>query len=137
MAKRTCGATDRLDQTRVPRSSDRLRQTTSASSAAFVPAVLQRHPNTSVTGQGLTGAESRPCYREHSSVAHPRRVAPPLCPDLISDSDRYRTCSWLDPVANDPMRTCLVRNSEAGKIDKVNSAGVLYHRDHCQSPVFT
>src|SRR4051794_36180812 len=62
MAKRTCGATDRLDQTRVRRSCDRLRRPTSASSAALVPAVLQRHPNTSVTGQGLTGAEMRPCH---------------------------------------------------------------------------
>src|SRR4051794_17869231 len=87
MAKRTCGATDRLDQTRVRRSCDRLRRATSASSAALVPAVLQRHPNTSVTGQRLTGAESRPCHREHSSVADPRRIASPLCPDLICDMD--------------------------------------------------
>src|SRR3954449_5577399 len=61
---------------------------TSASSAALVPAVLQRHPNTSVTGQGLTGAESRPCHRDYSSVANPWRIASPLCPDLICDMDR-------------------------------------------------
>ena len=88
VAERLCRTIDRLDQTRVPRSCDRLRQTTSASSAAFVPAVLQRHPNTSVAGQGLTGAKSRPCHWEHSSVAHPRRIASPLCPDLICDMDR-------------------------------------------------
>src|SRR4051794_26873213 len=57
---------------------------------AIVPAVLQRHPNTSVTGQGLTGPESRPCHREHSSVADPRRIASPLCPDLICDMDSRR-----------------------------------------------
>src|SRR4051812_47914046 len=44
MAKRTCGATDRLDQTRVRRSCDRLRRATSASSAALVPAVLPTAP---------------------------------------------------------------------------------------------
>src|SRR3954449_2597901 len=88
MAKRTCGATDRLNQTRVRRSCDRVRRATSASSAALVPAVLQRHPNTSVTGQGLTGAESRPCHRDYSSVANPWRIASPLCPDLICDMDR-------------------------------------------------
>src|SRR4051794_12955653 len=87
MAKRTCGATDRLDQTRVRRSCDRLRRATSASSAALVPAVLQRYPNTSVTGQGLTGAESRPCHWDYSSVANPWRIASPLCQDLICDMD--------------------------------------------------
>ena len=43
--------------------------------------------NASVAGQGLTDNEIRPDRREHSPAADPRRIAPPLCPDLICDMD--------------------------------------------------
>src|SRR4051794_36419190 len=44
----------RLYPTRVPRSCDRVRRATSAACAALLPAVLQRHPDTSRAGQRLT-----------------------------------------------------------------------------------
>jgi transposase InsO family protein len=50
---------------------------------AFVPAILQRHPNAPVIGQGLTANETRPGGRSHSSAAGPRRIAPSLRPNLI------------------------------------------------------
>src|SRR6478609_8585843 len=58
-----------------------------ASCAALLRALLQRRPNTSVTGQGLAANESRPGHREYPPAADPRRIAPPLRPDLICDSD--------------------------------------------------
>ena len=60
---------------------------TGSSCAALVPAVLQRHPNTSVTGQASHRSEIRRCHWEHSST-DPWRIASPLCPDLICDMDR-------------------------------------------------
>ena len=53
-------------------------------------AVLQRHPNTPVAGQGRAPTPSHPGRRQHSSAAGPRRPTPPLRPDLISDRDNAR-----------------------------------------------
>ena len=55
-----------------------------------VPAVLQRHPDTSGVGQRLTANEVCPDDRSHSAAADPRRIAPSLRPDLICDKDRHR-----------------------------------------------
>ena len=56
--------------------------------AALLRALLQRHPNTPVAGQGCAPTPSHPDRRQHSSPAGPRRPTPPLRPDLISDRDR-------------------------------------------------
>jgi hypothetical protein len=64
-----------------------VRRAASASCAALICAVSQWSSNASVAGQGLTANEIRPDRREHSPAADPRRIAPPLCPDLISDKD--------------------------------------------------
>ena len=77
--------TDRLDQTRMPGSRDHNWRATPAPYPAFVPAILQRHPNAPVIGQGLTANEIRPGGRPHSSAADPRRIAPSLRPELIFD----------------------------------------------------
>src|SRR6476659_2048552 len=53
-----------------------------------VPAVLQRHPDTSGVGQRLTANEVCPDDRSHSAAADPRRITPSLRPDLICDKDR-------------------------------------------------
>ena len=50
--------TDRLDQTRMPGSRDHNWRATPAPYPAFVPAILQRHPNAPVIGQGLTADEA-------------------------------------------------------------------------------
>src|SRR3954465_6358622 len=43
----------------------------------------------------------RPCHREHSSVANPRRIASPLCQDLICDMDsRPPGQSWWTFLRN-------------------------------------
>ena len=77
--------THRLDQTRMPGSRDHNWRATSAPYPAFVPAILQRHPNAPVIGQGLTANQIRPGGRPHSSAADPRRIAPSLRPELIFD----------------------------------------------------
>src|SRR6476620_2437172 len=81
---------DRLHPTRVPRSCDRAWRAASAACAGRVPTILQRHPDTSGFGQRLTADEVCPENREHSAAADPRRIAPSLRPDLISDTDRAR-----------------------------------------------
>jgi len=83
LAERLCRTTDRLDQTRMPGSRDHNWRATPAPYPAFVPAILQRHPNAPVIGQGLTANEIRPGGRSHSSAAGPRRIAPSLRPNLI------------------------------------------------------
>jgi hypothetical protein len=88
MAERLCRTIDRLDPTRMPGSCDRVRRASSASPAALLRALLQQFPNTPLSGQGLAPTPSRSCGRQHSSAADPRRIAPPLCPDLICDRDR-------------------------------------------------
>ena len=65
-----------------------LRRAASAACAALVPAVLQRHSDTSCVGQELTANEVCPGGRKHSAAGDPRRIAPSLRPTLISDSDR-------------------------------------------------
>jgi transposase InsO family protein len=55
--------------------------------AALVPAVLQRLSDAPCVGQGLAANEVCPENREHSAAADPRRIAPSLRPDLISDKD--------------------------------------------------
>src|SRR3954453_575025 len=72
--------------------------------AARVPAVLQRHSDTSRVGQRLTAHEVCPRGRSHSAAADPRRIAPSLYPDLISDSDNadpreFRECRVGDLAA--------------------------------------
>src|SRR4051794_37898913 len=99
MAERTCGATDRLDQTRVPRPFDCVRRGAFASCASLICAVLQRNPNSSVTGQGLTSAKSCRCRREHCPAADPRRIAPPLCTDLINDRDTRELMTHRDAAS--------------------------------------
>src|SRR6478752_1267323 len=89
LAERLCRTTDRLDQTRMPGSRDHNWRATPAPYPAFVPAILQRHPNAPVIGQGLTANEIRPGSRSHSSAAGPRRIAPSLRPNLIFDRHRH------------------------------------------------
>jgi hypothetical protein len=69
----------------MPGSRDHNWRATPAPYPAFVPAILQRHPNAPVIGQGLTANEIRPGGRPHSSAADPRRIAPSLRPELIFD----------------------------------------------------
>src|SRR4051812_46200816 len=56
-----------------------------AAYSAPVPAILQQHPNAPITGQALPADEIPPSGMQHSSAAGPRRIAPSLRPDLISD----------------------------------------------------
>ena len=93
LAERVCRTTDWLDPTRLPGSRDRVRRAASASCAELIHAVLQWRPNASVAGQGLTANKIRPDRREDFPAADPGRIAPPLCPDLISDMDSYST--WI------------------------------------------
>jgi hypothetical protein len=90
LAERRRRTTDRLDQTRMPESRDHNWRATPTPYPAFVPAILQRHQNTSRVGQRLTANEACPGGRSHSFAADPRRIAPSLYPDLISDSDNYQ-----------------------------------------------
>src|SRR4051794_16099605 len=64
---------------------------TSAPCAPLVYGILQRRSNASVPCQGDSGPPSRPCGRKNCTPADPRRIASPLCPDLISDRD---TCDF-------------------------------------------
>src|SRR4051812_31401775 len=55
-------------------------------------------PDTSRVGQRLTAHEVCPGGRSHSFAAGPRRIAPSLRPDLISDSDRRKSLVAFDSL---------------------------------------
>ena len=90
-AERLCRTTDRLDQTRMLGSCDRVWRAASASRAGLVSAILQRHANASFTRQGLTRSTIGPGGRKHSPATSPRRIAPSLRSDMICDRDNVRT----------------------------------------------
>src|SRR6476620_4000326 len=74
--------------------SERCVRAPSAAAAALVPAVLQRLSDSPCVGQGLAANEVCPENREHSAAADPRRIAPSLRPDLISDKDNPRDANY-------------------------------------------
>ena len=73
---------------RVPRPRDRFRRATPAPSPLRICRLLQSHPNAPVLSQGCANPQSGSGGRTHSANACPRRIAPSLSPDLISDRNK-------------------------------------------------
>ena len=57
-------------------------------SASLLCKLLQSSSNAPITEQGCAGISCHPDRRPRSAAADPGRVAPPICPDLVSDRDR-------------------------------------------------
>ena len=77
-------------------------------------------PNPSVTRQGFPGAEVRPCHWEHSSIADPRRISSPLCPDQICES------RWERDRAALPESFALTDAAPAGRL---TAFPACFHRE--------
>jgi hypothetical protein len=77
-----CRAADRIDPPRVLGSYRRFRRGPSAPNSAIIRALLQRHQDPSITGQGCAGFSPGPADREHHIVPDPRRTPSPLRPGL-------------------------------------------------------
>jgi hypothetical protein len=80
---RTCGETDRLDPPGMPRSRRRLRRSSSAPDPCRLRRLLQRTPNASVPGEGLTASSKGATARPTRCSAHPGRASPSILPDVV------------------------------------------------------
>src|SRR5215468_1679270 len=82
LAEWICRAADRIDPSRVLGSYRRFRRGPSAPNSAIIRALLQRHQDPSITGQGCAGFSPGSADREHQIVPHPRGTPSPLRPGL-------------------------------------------------------
>jgi hypothetical protein len=85
MAERPRRAPHRLDSTRSPRSSDRVRRSPAASRAQEVPFLLQSGPNASLIGEGFTQFSATAEARFHRSDTNSGWAASSIRTDLSFD----------------------------------------------------
>jgi hypothetical protein len=92
-------ATDRLDPTGMPGLCRGVWRAAPSPPAHIVSKILQRGSHALVAEQGCAGsARCQGCWQHRCQTA-PRRLAPSICPDLISGRDRLRESTGACGVA--------------------------------------
>src|SRR5271156_6615809 len=87
MAKRICGATDRLDQAGLLGSCCCVWRAAPSPPTRILPEILYRGPHALIAEQGCTGFACGPDRWQRHCQAAPGRIASPVRPDLISGRD--------------------------------------------------
>src|SRR5271167_3459520 len=88
MAKRICGATDRLDQAGLLGSCRCVWRAAPSPATRILPEILQRGSHALIAEQGRTNSAGGPDRWRHHCQAAPGRIASSVRPDLISGRDR-------------------------------------------------
>src|SRR5271155_1116161 len=131
MAKRICGATDRIDQAGLLGSCRGVRRAAPSPPTRIVPEILQRGSHALIAEQGCTGFACGPDRWLHHCQAAPRRIASSVRPDLISGRDR-RGSSLASPEADakkgkismtSPLARALVSKKKGVQVEVVTPGG--------------
>src|SRR6202040_540032 len=108
MAKRICRTADWFDPTGVPWPRCCVRRATPPSCTAVVHEISQRDKDAFIFGEGRAGLARRQTSRDHSLPPGPGRAAPPICSDLIYDSNRSGIIAAADDVGSRYCEDCHV-----------------------------